>query len=122
MKLPKFVFVISLITFFSILYVYQQVEVFRLAYVVQKRQFASDDLLDRNILLRYNIRKKASLVRLGDKMTQMAEFQMPDNFRLVRFSLAPDTLHARRAGSFRKTFLTRVFTSSQQPEAKFINP
>jgi len=85
MRLSKFLFFAVLATFFSILYVYQQTEIFRFGYLGQRRLTEFQDLQDRNTTLRYSIEKSASLIRLGDRAsTGMIDLQMPDSYRLVK--------------------------------------
>ena len=73
MKLSKFFSAVVFITSFSVLYVYQQSEIFRLAYLGQKKQSVFTELLDKNTALKYNINKSSSLVKVliitGQRLT-----------------------------------------------------
>lgn len=111
MKLNKFLVLITSVTFVCLLYVYQQAEIFRLAYVGQKKQSTFSDLLDKNSVLRYNIESSSSLVRLSNKLTSSADFQMPDSYRLMRVSSSKE-----------ETMFARIFGIRAQAEAKTINP
>lgn len=122
MRLIKFLSTVVFIAYFSLLYVYQQTEIFRLGYAGQKRQATYEDLLDKNTLLRYNISRNASLVRIGDKISGLADFQMPDSYRLVR--LAPSSregMRAKEALPKQETVLSRLFGIKRQAEAKTVN-
>lgn len=119
--MSKFLTITIFITSFSLLYVYQQTEVFRLAYVGQKRQMAYEDLLDKNCILRYNINRNSSLTQIGSRLAKNSDFQMPDTYRLVRISGTKSTQVAKRAQN-NQTFLARIFGVRQQAEAKTINP
>lgn len=120
MKLQKFLCIVSFITSFSLLYVYQQTEIFRLAYVGQKKQALYQDLLDKNNILRYNIKLKASLVQIGDSISRSPDYEMPNSYRLVR--LAPSRESLREQSLNRETMISRIFGIKRQAEAKTINP
>ncbi|MBU0709272.1 MAG: hypothetical protein KKC42_02040 [Candidatus Omnitrophica bacterium] len=121
MKLPKFLLIAGLITSFSLLYVYQQTEVFRLAYLGQNSQTALDDLLDKNHILRYNIDSNASLVRIGEKISKQADFQMPESFELVRLTTSFEGRKGLES-SRKQSLFARIFGIKRQAEAKTINP
>jgi len=124
MRLSKFLSSVTIVTLFSLLYVYQQTEVFRLAYVGQKKSAYLADLLDKTNILRYNIDKKASLVEIGSKISGCADFQMPDTYRLVRLSPGQEglRLEARQNAPLRQTVFSRIFGINRQAEAKTIEP
>ena len=122
MKLSRFLSSAVFITVFSLLYVYQQTEIFRLAYTGQKKLAFLEDVLDKNCILRYNIEKNASLACIGNKISGYADFQMPDSYQLVRL------LPARRAATLKKPspsgegLFSKVFGIKRQAEAKTISP
>jgi len=116
MRVSKFLTIVFSITAFSLLYVYQQTEIFRLAYVGQKKQAFYEDLLDKNSILRYNMESNASLVHIGSKISGSADFQMPDSYRLI--SLAPRGKKGKQVS--RQTIISRVFGVKSQAEAKTI--
>jgi hypothetical protein len=122
MKLSRFLSLILTVTFLSLLYVYQQTEVFRLAYVGQKKHVLLEELLDKNSVLRYNIKKYASLVEIGDKVAKNNDFQMPDTYRLVRMVPTRSGLRLNDAAPGRQTLLSRFFGAKLQAEAKTVNP
>ncbi len=102
-------------TVVSLLYVYQQTEIFRLAYVGQKRQVLLDDLLDKNTLLRYNIERQSSIVHIGEKISASADFQMPEAYRYVRVPTPP--AGAGPAVGVQETLLSKIFGPKTQAEA-----
>jgi hypothetical protein len=122
MRLSRFLSIVSCVTCFSLLYVYQQAEIFRLAYLGQKNRTAFQELLDKNTLLRYNIGRSGSLVQIGDKISDSADFQMPDSYKLVRISPSREGFRLREANPEKQPLLSRVFGIKSQAEAKTLNP
>ncbi len=121
MKLSKFLILIFLITFFSLFYVWQQTEIFRLAYSGQKSADQFQELLDKNSFLRYNLKKNTSLVSIGNKMTDFCEFQMPDSYRLVKLSVPKESLSVVHNRLPRENIFARLFGIKREAEAKTIN-
>jgi len=122
MRMSKFLSVVAFLTCFSLLYVYQQTEIFRLAYAGGKKQTIFAELLDKNTVLRYNIGRNASLVQLGTKISKEADFQMPDSYRLVRLRSSRQGLSLAEGSANKETLLSRLFGIKRQAEAKTINP
>lgn len=122
MKLSKFLSLISTVTFISCLYVYQQTEILRLAYLGQKQRAAFEELLDKNSFLRYNLEKGISLVRIGERLSKAADLQMPDTYRLVRLTPAQRAPRLKAEGANSRNILVRLFGIKRQAEAKTINP
>ncbi|PIP18768.1 MAG: hypothetical protein COT38_00805 [Candidatus Omnitrophica bacterium CG08_land_8_20_14_0_20_41_16] len=122
MRLNKFLSSIIFVTLFSVLYVYQQSEIVRLAYAEEKQHIAFQELLDRNSVLRYNIEKNCSLINIGNTLFGRSDFQMPDKYQLVR--LVPTNAGATfvKAAGNKETLLSRIFGLNKQAEAKTINP
>ena len=120
MKLSKFLLMVSFITLFSLLYVHQQTEIFRLAYTGQKKLSVFQDLLDKNTILRYNIAKNASLTRIGNKVSLAYDFEMPDTYRLVK--LTHPLLRVSQRMPKKETLLSRLFGVKREAQAKTINP
>lgn len=119
MKLSKFLTLAFVLTLFSLLYVWQQTEVFRLAYDGQKNQAAFQDLLDTNSILRYNLKKNTSLVRLGNKVSTSGEFELPANYCLVRLSAPRERTRLARPNAVKKpSLLASIFEVRRQAEAK----
>ena len=121
MKLPKFLSIVTFITSFSLLYVYQQAEIVRLAYVGQKKSALYQDLLDKNNTLRYNIKSKASLVQIGNTISSNTDYEMPNSYKLVRLSPSREGLSLKEQALNRETMLSRIFGIKRQAEAKTIN-
>ena len=121
MRLSKFLTIISSVTFFSLLYVYQQTEIFRLAYVGGKKSVQFEDLLDKNNILRYNIGKKVSLVEVGSKIAGGSDFQMPDSYRLVRLAPVKNAYRLREKPSG-ESLASRLFGIKREAQAKTLNP
>ena len=122
MKLTKFFSAVVFITSFSVLYVYQQSEIFRLAYLGQKKQIVVTELLDKNTALRYNINKSCSLVNIGARISGTNDFSMPDNYRFVKFISSSAGLKLANSGQSRENMLARIFSLKQEAQAKTINP
>ena len=110
------------ITSFSVLYVYQQSEIVRLAYAEQKQHVAFQELLDKNSILRYNIEKNCSLVNIGSTLSARSDFQMPDKYQLVRLVPTKAGVAFAEASSSKETLLSRIFGPNSQAEARTINP
>jgi hypothetical protein len=122
MKMTKFFSMVVFITSFSVLYVYQQSEIFRMAYLGQKKQAIFTELLDKNTALRYNINKSSSLVNIGGRINETREFQMPDNYRFVKFVSSKEGLRLANQNQDRVGFMARIFGLKREAQAKTINP
>jgi len=122
MKLTKFISMVVFITSFSVLYVYQQSEIFRLAYLGQKKQAIFTELLDKNTALRYNINKSSSLVNIGGRINGTSEFQMPDNYRFVKFVSSREGLKLADQSQNKEGLFARIFSLKREAQAKTINP
>lgn len=104
------------------LYVYQQSEILRLAYVGQKNQTTFQVLLDKNNILRYAIEKNISLVRLGGNLGDSSNFNMPNSYRLVRLSASKENSGMAKAFAAPENLFVRLFGVKRQAEARTINP
>ena len=122
MRLSRFLSLTLLITLLCLLYVYQQSEIFRFAYVGQKKQVALNELLDKNSFLRYNIARNASLVEIGSKISGRKDYEMPDTYRLVRVVASGGGLRLKEAAAKKESLFSRLFGVKRQAEAKTINP
>lgn len=121
-KVHKFLIAVVAITSFAVLYVWQQTEIFRLAYAGQKKVLLCQDLLDRNNYLRYNIERSASLVRLGNDVIEDKAFEMPATYyRLVTVGSSQKSMRAQQMPK-RESLAFRLFGIKRQAEAKTINP
>lgn len=123
MRISKFLFLVFPLTFFACLYVWQQTKIFTLAYVVQKDEEFFKDLLDKNSLLRYNLKKNSSLVSIGAKILSSGDFQMPDNYFLVKLSLPkPERSEAKLVSVKKGSLIARLFSVKTEAQAKTSNP
>lgn len=121
MKLSKFLPAIGFITLICLIYVYQQTEIFRLAYLGQRHMSEFQDLLDKNALMRYNIGKKISLVQIGDKISASSDFEMPQTYRFVELASVQGAA-AGSQGLPKENVFVKIFGIKRQAEAKTINP
>lgn len=123
MRLSKFLFLATFITCSCLLYVYQQTEIFCLAYIGQKKSVAFQDSLDKNTMLRYNVNKNTSLVLIDNRISGYADFEMPDRYRVVKLANLSGGL--RLANQSRSSKLMNIATSlfgiKRQAEAKTID-
>jgi len=122
MRMNRFLSATVFITSFCVLYVYQQSEIFRLAYLGQKKRTTFNELLDKNTALRYNIKKNSSLVNIGKSMGSANEFQMPDNYRFVKFISSRDGLRLADQNQGKQGLLARIFSLKREAQARTINP
>jgi len=120
MRPLRFLLTVGFITFISCLYVYQQTEILRLAYIGQKKKAALQDSLDKNSFLRYNLEKSISLVRIGEGVSQAAGFQMPKDYRTVRVASLQKGLTPGIQKSKKESIASRIFSIKRQAEAKTI--
>jgi len=121
MRLSKFLLISAMVTCFSLLYVWQQTEAFRLAYVSQKNMAVFQELLDKNTILRYNIKRNTSLVRIGNKVFECADFQMPDTIQLVRARSPERIVSISQRAPKKQNLFSLLFGIKRQAEAKTIN-
>jgi len=122
MRLNKFLSIVVFITFFSVLYVYQQSEIIRLAYAGQKHHVVFQDLLDKNSVLRYNIEKNSSLVNIGNSLSNRSDFQMPDKYQLVKLVPTSEGVTLAEADGNKPGIVSRIFGLNRRAEAKTVNP
>ena len=123
MRLSRFLLLVTSITCCCLLYVHQQTEIFRFAYIGQKKSVIFRDSLDKNAMLRYNINKNTSLVLIDSRISGYANFEMPDTFRVVRLVNSSEGLkiadQSRPSGL--KTIATALFGIKRQAEARTID-
>ncbi|MFH1269782.1 MAG: hypothetical protein ABIH75_01810 [Candidatus Omnitrophota bacterium] len=123
MKLSKFLLLVTSITCFSLLYVHQQTEIFRFAYIGQKKTAAFRDCLDKNTILRYNINKNTSVVFIDNRVSEYAKFEMPNSYRVVKLALPAGNLRIANQArpSKLKNIAISLFSIKRQAEAKTID-
>ena len=122
MKLSKFLMSISSITLISLLYVHQQTEIMRLAYIGEKKTMVFQELLDKNSILRYNMGRSVSLVQLGSRISGSANYEMPSTYRLVKLAPSRSVSRAGAGAASKESLFSRFFSVKTQAEAKTINP
>ena len=122
MKLSKFLLVALTFTMCSLLYVRQQSEIFRLAYLGQKKSSIFADLLEKNTLLRYNIESNASLVRIGDQVSGAGDYEMPMSFQMVKLNSPLENLKPTVSLPKKENMIARFFSIKREAQAKTINP
>ena len=111
---------IASVTFFAILYVHQQTEVMRLAYVNQKAVAQFEDCLEKNAFLRYNLERKISLIRIGEKVAAYANLQMPAEVKLVQMNVGSTELTS--AQEKKGNIFTSLLGIKRVAEAEPVNP
>lgn len=123
MRLSKIIFMVTAVTCLSMLYVFQQTEIFRVAYIGQKKNSAFRDCLDKNTLLRYNINKNTSLVYINSRVSEHADLHMPESYRVVKLSRPASNLKlvSRTRPSGLKNIAISLFGIKRQAEAKTID-
>jgi len=121
MRLSKFLLVVACVTLFSLLYVYQQTEIFHLAYAGQKRFAIYQDLLDKNTILRYNRARNTSLACIGNTISKNIDYEMPQTYRLVRLQ-RPQKIKVSQYVPKKENILSRLFGIKREAQAKTINP
>jgi len=122
MRLTRFLSLAFFVTSFSLLYVWQQTKTVCLAYESQKKLTRFQELLDENSVLRYNLKKNTSLVKIGSSVSGAGEFQMPNSYCLVKLSKPVSGVSFAKKGVSRRTNLaSRIFGIKKQAEAKTIN-
>ena len=84
-----------------------------MAYLGEKKQTAFNELLDKNITLRYNIDRKASLVNIVAK-AGLTDYQMPNSYRLMKFASAKERLRLKERPLKRHSLLASIFTVKRQ--------
>jgi len=120
--MTKFLCVTVFVTSFCVLYVYQQSEIFRLAYLGSKKQSTYNELLDKNTALSYNIKKSSSLVSIGSRINGTADFQMPDKYRFVKVVNSNEGFKPVNQNQARVGLLAGIFSFMREAQAKTINP
>ena len=110
MRLNKFLSLAFLVTSFSLAYVWQQTKTVRLAYEGQRKLARFQELLDENSVLRYNLKKNTSLVKIGSSLSGSGEFQMPNSYCLVKLSKPEEGVKLAKNGASRRPNLaSRIF-------------
>jgi len=123
MRFSKFITLTTFVTCLCLLYVYQQTEIFHLAYIGQKKSSLFHESLDKNTMLRYNINRNTSLVLIDGRIAGYANFEMPGSFRVVKLAYPEGNLRVAnqsRPSRF-KAIAISLFGLKTQAEAKTID-
>ncbi|MDD4909884.1 MAG: hypothetical protein PHR44_04305 [Candidatus Omnitrophica bacterium] len=104
----------------ALLYVYQHTEIFKLAYLAQKRSARYQELLDKNTHLRYNNRCVSSLSNIGSRMMNEREFEIPVSEQMVRVNLPGSKEGSLQEARARTSLLSLLNIRLRQAEAKTI--
>jgi hypothetical protein len=119
MKLSRFLAIIVVLTSFSVLYVWQQTEIIRFAYIGQKNLTQFQDSLDNNSVLRYNLKRETSLINIGNRVEEDKDFQMPESYYLVKLASQKENLGlVNRAQPKSENVLVRLFGIKMQAQAQ----
>ncbi|MCM8780627.1 MAG: hypothetical protein NC908_01710 [Candidatus Omnitrophica bacterium] len=117
MRLYAILLLIISITALSILYVYQQTEIFRLGYLGHKKITELQELVDKNIILRYNLKKSASLINLADKVCDSSDYEIPLGYWLVRLPIPKENLKGASQPE-KANIVSRLIGIKRQAEAR----
>lgn len=121
MRIPRFALVCVSATALALAYVWQQTEIFRLAYVGQKQLGHFEELLDVNSALRYNLTRKTSVSHMGLQAAQGSEFHLPEQFCLLRVPGEQTVRSGRQQVEDKMTLIARMFGFRRQAEAQTLN-
>jgi hypothetical protein len=122
MTLTKFLSLVFMATLISLLYVWQQTQTVSLAYEGQRKLARFQELLDENSVLRYNLKKNTSLVKLGSRISGAGEFEMPNSYCLVKLSKPVEgSKFALNQAPRMLNLASRIFGIRRQAEAKTVN-
>lgn len=105
----------------ALVYVYQQTEIFYLAYLGGKKQTILADLLDKNNIFRYNINRLSSLPYLDNKILQNVDFEMPIANQLVRVAGISDNTQISPELERRPNLIVSFFGKAKPAQAEPLN-
>lgn len=120
MKPAKFIFCIWIIMGFSLLYVWQQVELVKISYEIREAKCEASHLLDQNRSLRYNVASLSSPSRLAkEKLVRNLGLEPPRSLELVRLiEITPVKTQSNIGGPRRRrSIFSFLFLPSPQAEA-----
>ena len=116
MTLNRFLKLIFLITFFSLVYVYQQVRIVQLAYVGQEKLHCLKSLVDDNKNLRYNISRRTSLISMSEVWAN-GDFEWPRRQQLVLLPVQQRAVEQPADMPDKENLLSGLFRLKSQAEA-----
>ena len=109
------------ITLIALVYVYQQSEIFYLAYLGGKKQTILANLLDKNNIFRYNINRLSSLTYLDSKILRNVDFEIPAQKRLVSFDMGEYNTEVNPGPNKRTNLILSFFGRARQAQAQTLN-
>ena len=115
-RVSRFLLVAILITFFSLAYIYQQVEIYCFAYKGQRQSKIYYSLLDKNNILRYNKNVITSLPSIQNRLLAKADFRMPETIKLVKTQAAKEDIFIHKITN-KIASIFNVFSLRSQAEA-----
>jgi len=118
MRFGKFILTVLIATGVSLFYVYQQTNIYSLAYAQNKKDQAYQDLLDKNNLLRYNLNVVTSLSFMDNKVLAAPEFEMPSEGRVVKMDSSKEKVVIAK-NKLAEVF--SIFGFKSQAEAKSVS-
>jgi hypothetical protein len=124
MRLTKILVILFSITLIALIYIFQQTEIFQLAYAASKQEMRLKELLDKNNLLRYNINTISSLSYLESSLLSKADFQLPAQAQMVKLQTPPkERITVARAGAKgrKRNLVFNFFNIVPQAEAGDFN-
>lgn len=87
MKVYKFLTITAIITTVALIYVNQHVALVRLSYDIKEKEKTYSDLLDRNKILLYNVKRLESPVRLEQALlAKNMKLEIPSKERVILVS------------------------------------
>lgn len=128
MKLPRFIFLISIVTIICLIYVQLQVQIFELAYIGKREELVLTEELDRKNILMYNINLLGSTQNIGKQLlAKDSNLQFLDNNQIAylerptRIVTAKNLRKEESVKNKRFAFLVNLFSLKSEAQAKPIN-
>lgn len=123
MKPFRFLSIVFFITFVSLVYVHQQIELVKQSYKIQSNEERLNDLLDQNAILKYNVIALKAPQNLESRLqARNVKLVMPERGQVVRLVSTGDErkYSARDRKTLTYSFL-KFFTVGREAEAKPID-
>ena len=90
MRIFKFIISMTIVTFFSLVYVHQQIELVKLSYAIEYKEKKIKDVLDRKETLSYNIENLEAPSRLERVLSaRKVDIGYPKRGEVFRFAALP---------------------------------
>ncbi len=128
MKVYKFLTITAIITTVALIYVNQHVALVRLSYDIKEKEKTYSDLLDRNKILLYNVKRLESPVRLEQTLlAKNMKLEVPSKERVILVSATQRKAGAneakgiaRAAGTFGRVrqAIASIFALGPEAQAK----